>query len=199
VDFNLHIPANALLLAFAFGLLANPGIEQKSEVTRPIANRAPQFALAALSVILLVQCARLIPGEYYTEAARTALRDEDPTEAVALAKRGLGLERQNPNIFFYLGRALVALGNEPGRSADERNSFYNQALAAFENARRLVPLDGTYPLTMAHTYDRMKRFAEAEEMYQLAQARDPRSEAVTQLYQTHLDSWTKEKQDRTGE
>ena len=30
LDFNLHIPANALLLAFVFGLLANPGVAHRS-------------------------------------------------------------------------------------------------------------------------------------------------------------------------
>src|SRR5205085_9096902 len=34
VDFNLHIPANALLMAFVFGLLANPGIPSDEENSR---------------------------------------------------------------------------------------------------------------------------------------------------------------------
>src|SRR4029077_7340517 len=31
LDFNLHIPANALLLAFVFGLLANPGVLHENQ------------------------------------------------------------------------------------------------------------------------------------------------------------------------
>ena len=33
LDFNLHIPANAILLAFVFGLLANPGMAHRSAAT----------------------------------------------------------------------------------------------------------------------------------------------------------------------
>src|SRR5207237_6035523 len=33
VDFNLHIPANVLLLAFVFGILANDGIQRETEAS----------------------------------------------------------------------------------------------------------------------------------------------------------------------
>jgi O-antigen ligase len=49
VDFNLHIPANALLLAFVFGLIANPDIKQTSETLHPDGNFLPRIAVALLS------------------------------------------------------------------------------------------------------------------------------------------------------
>ena len=143
VDFNLHIPANALLLAFAFGVAAEPGISQTSEVPQLPARRLPKLIIGLLAAILLLQCGRLLPGEYYAERARTALRDEDPSSAIFFAHKALAWEQQNPNIFFYLGRASGALARRTD-SADERAAYYNQALAAFDNARRLSPLDRTY-------------------------------------------------------
>jgi hypothetical protein len=55
----------------------------------------------------------------------------------------------------------------------------------------LAPLDGTYPLDIASTYDEMGRFADAERMFALARARDPQSTDLANLYQTHLEIWYK--------
>ena len=187
-DFNLHMPANALLLALVFGLVANPCMQPASEIPRPAGSPLPRVATIALAVVLLLQCARLLPGEYYGERARTALLDEDPSMTVALAKKALVYEQENPNVFFYLGRALVALGHQKGHT-EERPSLHQGALTAFEKARRLVPLDGTYPLEMALVYDEMGRFAEAEQMFNIARSRDPRSIGIVQRYEAHLESW----------
>jgi len=191
VDFNLHIPANVLLLAFAFGVVAEPGISQTSEIPQVPPSRLPQLATGMLGAILLLQCGRLLPGEYYAERARTALRDEDPSSAILFAHKALAWEQRNPYIFFYLGRASGALARRTD-SAEERAAYYGGALAAFDSARRLSPLDGTYALDMAHTYDKMGRFVEAEWMYDVARSRDPRSITIAQLYQTHLESWANE-------
>jgi tetratricopeptide (TPR) repeat protein len=188
VDFNLHIPANALLLAFVFGLIANPDIKQTSETLHPAGNFLPRIAVALLGAALLVQGARLFPGEYYAEHARAALRDENPSAAISFAQTALRREKQNPDIFFYLGRASRALAHHL-KQGEDPTPFYRAAVAAFERASTLAPLDETYPLDMASTYDEMGNFAEAERMYALARARDPRSTDVANLYQVHLKLW----------
>jgi O-antigen ligase len=193
VDFNLHIPANALLLAFVFGLIANPDITQTSERLRSDGNLLPRIAVALLGAILLVQGARLFPGEYYAEHARAALRDEKPAAAISFAQTALHHEQQNPDIFFYLGRAFRALAHQR-KQGEERAPLYDAAVAAFERARALAPLDGTYPLDMASTYDEMGRFFDAERMYVLARAHDPQSIDVANVYQTHLEVWQKARQ-----
>ena len=191
VDFNLHIPANALLLAFVFGLIANPDIKQTSETLHPDGNFLPRIAVALLGAALLIQGARLFPGEYYAEHARAALRDENPSAAISFAQTALRHEKQNPYIFLYLGRASRALAHQR-KEGEDLTPFYRAAVAAFERGRTLAPLDGTYPLDIASTYDEMGDFAEAERMYALARARDPHSTDVANLYQFHLESWQKE-------
>jgi tetratricopeptide (TPR) repeat protein len=198
VDFNLHIPANALLIAFVFGILANPGTRPDTDIVRAHVNLAPRLAVVALGAILLFQCVRLLPGEYYADRARVALENEDPLSAVALANKALIYEQKNPNIFFYLGRALGALGNEKRRS-EKRASYYDAALAAYDKARLLAPLDGNYPLDMAFAYDQLGRFAEAEWMYDLARSRDPRSVMMLHLYQAHLEAWAREGRETIAE
>ena len=188
VDYNLHIPANALLLAFVFGVLAHPGLKANSEIALLPVSLVPRLATVVLAVILLFQSARLFPGEYYAERARLALEDGDPTKAISFAKEALLHERQNPTIYFYLGRASIARAYEKGRT-EAPTSFFEEALAAFGEGHRLAPLDETYPVDLAFTYDAMGRFAEAEWMYGVARSRDPRSLTISQLYRAHLESW----------
>ena len=187
-DFNMHIPANALVVAFIFGMLANSGADDSAESRATIASPVMRMAALAVSLILLVQAVRLIPGEYYAEQAAAALRQEQPVAAVVFARKALEFEEHNPYIFFYLGRAFRAAAHD-ARYENIRTELYERALTAFDRARNLSPLDGTYPLDMASIYDSLGRFPEAEWMYDLARARDPRSTTVQNLYLTHLEVW----------
>ncbi len=188
VDYNMHLPANALLLVFATALLADSGLNL------PAAARAPRFRLAftliaALgAVVLFVQSARLYPGEHFTEKARLALRDENPAGAIEQAEEALRYEQKNPRTYFILGRALSALGNQPEQAAN-RSALYAKALSAFARAEALAPLDGSYPLEIAFLHDESGDFAAAEPFYQRALARDPHSISMRNLYQSHLERW----------
>jgi O-antigen ligase len=188
-DFNLHVPANVLLLAFVFGILANSGVEQNETVTRHSWRMLPWYALLLLLAVTLgLQAWRQFPGEFFAEQARAALRDERPFAALSYARKGLEVEHQNPQLFYYLGRARFLAGErQAGENA--RASFYQAALPAYESARRLAPLDESYPLELALTYDSLGRFAEAEWMFDEVRRLDPKSEANRQYYQAHLEQW----------
>ena len=192
LDFNLHIPANAMLLAFVFGLIANPGVAHRSAEQPSRGALIPRIVTAVLGAILLLQCVRLFPGEYYAEQARAALRDENPTASILLAHQALEYEKGNPDIYFYLGRALIAAAHQSD-AADQDPALHEQAIAALQEAHRLAPLDGTYPLDLAFALDAVHRFPEAEAMYELARSRDPLSLAVQQLYEFHTERWEEDR------
>ena len=188
-DFNLHIPANVLLLAFVFGMIANPGVTHENSATQPAAGlifcRIVMFALAAF---LGLQVWRLTPGEYFAEKARAALRDYRFLNAIDFARKGLEYEKQNPLLFYYLGRGRV-LGGDLQQSPEASASFYEAALPAYMKARELAPLDKTYAIELAFTYDALNRFSEAEWLFAEALALDPRSASTKRYYQAHLESW----------
>ena len=46
VDFNLHVPANALVVAFVFGILANPGATPGLQVPQTSVSLVPRLAIA---------------------------------------------------------------------------------------------------------------------------------------------------------
>ena len=124
VDFNLHIPANALLLAFVFGVLANPGrsLDPGSTAVPPRGcgwtDWLPRLALPALGIWMAVAGLPRLPGEYYCEKARIALRDghNAPCGELDYARQGLRANTRNgiPSLYFYLGQARQSLaGNGP--------------------------------------------------------------------------------------
>lgn len=188
-DYNLHIPANALLLAFVFGIVAAPGLNLRSEKSHSPTVVLPRYALGVLGAVLLIQCVRLLPGEYYAAQARATLWDEEPAAAAVLANKALRFEQHNPDVYFVLGRALFAHSIEPYLTDEKRSSLLEEALAAFDKAHRLAPLDGTFPLDKGLLLDKLGRFTEAEEMYQLAVLRDPRATHVADKYKFHLELW----------
>lgn len=188
-DFNLHIPANVLLMAFVFGILTNSGMHKEgspSDLT--LTMIFGRLALPALGVILALQCFRLLPAEYYTERSRTALRDYRPASSIFYALKGLAQERYNPFLYLYLGRARMLQGSSM-RDSRAQESFYLAALTAFEAARALAPRDETFVLELAFAYDALGRFAEAEWKYQEAIALDPKSISVKKYYDGHVTRW----------
>ena len=189
VDFNLHIPANVLLLAFVFGILANARTAREGS-----SSVVPRFALGwrlvipVLGLMLAIQCWRLWPGERSAELSRIALRDGRSSDAILHALRGLEQEKWNTDLYYYLGRARTLEGdamNDPRA----RDSFYRAALAAFEDGRRLAGHDETFSIELGLAYDELGRFSEAEWMFDEATALDPRSMDVKAYYAAHLERW----------
>lgn len=188
-DFNLHIPANALLLAFVFGLLANGGTQRGGEAPAPTASIVLwRLLLPLIGVFMAIQCARLLPGEYFAERARVALADPPPETGMNFALRGLATEHNNPYLYQYFATAQIQKADS-STSMRERRSLYRTALKALETARSLAPKDETFVLALAFAYDGAERFAEAEWMYGEAMALDPNSRFLGQVYQAHLRKW----------
>jgi O-antigen ligase len=187
VDFNLHIPANVLLLAFVFAILANAG--QPRHETENVTFSPWRLVAPALALLLVVQSLRLLPGEYFTERARVCWTDDRPAEAIAFAERGLSFEKQNPDLYDYLGQSRVDLADTL-KDKTKRPALYLAALKDFERGWAFAPMDETFPLELASTYDELQRFPEAEWMFFEALARDPKSSSLREYYEGHLIRWS---------
>jgi tetratricopeptide (TPR) repeat protein len=189
VDFNLHIPANVFMLAFVFGILANAGVsfEQTTRAATP-ADFASRGILVVIAISLGVLVWRVGPGEYLGERARVMLRDRHFLGAIAYAKRAIQSDMQNPELFYTLGRART-FGGDVQMDRTAALSYYEAARPAFERARESAPLDETYAIELALTYDQLGRFAEAEWMFGEAYLLDPRSTSLREYYRAHLARW----------
>ncbi len=188
-DFNLHIPANLLLLAFVFGILANNGVPEEPTARSHSAILSSLLALCLISLFLGVQIVRLWPGEWYTEQTRIALRDQRLPASISAGLKALQFQKRNPEPFYYLGRAryLSADRQPPGPA---RSAFYAAAVTDYETARQIDPSDETYAIELGFLFDAMERFSEAEWLFDEARRLDPRSGALQRYYEEHLRSWS---------
>lgn len=194
LDFNLHIPANALSMALVFGILANPGGESlaASADTGRGFSGAFRLVLPGLGVWLALVALPKFPAEFFGEKARMLLftaeyrnSPEVARQVEALARRGLGYDPKNPRLHYDLGEAQVALAElsqEPG----ERELFYAESIASYEKALEAAPRDRNLMLCLGWSLDELKRFDESESWFQRALELDPKSAEVRWAYGTHL-------------
>ena len=200
VDFNMHIPGNALLFAFIFGMIANPGIEGNSSASKVAALF--RFALPALAVWLLITGIPKIPAEYYTELSRIALRDKKLGQSLDYANKALGQvstdaqwpeasirlfggESNNPNIYFYIGESNRLMGftyNVPIL----RQTHLGLAVNAYQKGLAIFPQDEHMLVRMAQALDGLRRFEEAEAVFKRAIEVDPNLGVIYGYYGAHL-------------
>ena len=197
VDFNLHIPANACLMAFVFGILANPGATASSGQAQQSDLRTKsiwilQFVPAALGLWLMLTALPKWPGEYYGERARRLLSDwrfldsdEIVTEAAAMSRNGLKYDSKNPELYYYLGESQTTHAMQATEPA-ERTRYYEEAIGSYRSALELSPRDVRYVLCLAWSLDAIGRFDEAEGVFARALELDPNSDKVHGSYGAHF-------------
>lgn len=201
VDFNLHIPANALMMAFIFGVLANPGLETfHAGKGTHWTNLFFRWVLPALGLAMIVPGARMLPGEYYSEKARTALRDNDYAGSIAMAKAGIAWETRNPDLYYYLGEANRNIGGHMP-TAMLRDMYYSRASDAFKQGLALFPQDVRLLLIEGWTADALGRLDEGDVCYNKAMEWDPRWGPTQEGYRNHqkiLEAAAKKSQENQG-
>jgi len=185
VDFNLHIPANALLFAFFFGVAANPESAASEPENSLKAVRVFQVALLLLGAGVLALGIPKLPGEYFCEKARIALRQRDFAASVAFSHRALESESRNPFIYYHLAGAQAGLGLADSLPT-RRKEHFEKAVAAARAGLALFPADEHALSRLAGILHEMGRFAEAGEAFRTAIAASPALGRLHALYARHL-------------
>ena len=202
VDFNLHIPANTLVMAFVFGLLASPanakasGSEERGPgAALPV--RHLRFVLPALGLWVAWTAVTKFPAEYQGEKAKAILcdgrfldSDPDLRRAEAFAREALRREKKNPDLHYYLAEAQFARA-ELSTDPKERESLTAEAVVSYREAVKLAPQDANLYLWLGSALGALKKFDEAEESFQHALRLDPNSAQVHRYYAAHLQMWGK--------
>ena len=197
VDFNLHIPPNTLLLAFLFGILANPFSVLIPEA-RQAAGSVPAFlrrvplALPLLGVWLAIVALPKWPAELLATQAKKLLSDasflldpEGPRKAGEYAQKALDRDPKNPEMVLALGDSLLALADTEDDPA-RREEIYDRAIEVYQRGAKVFPQDVVFVSAIAGAYDDLKRLDEAEPFHQRALALDKNSYDVRWAYANHL-------------
>ena len=215
VDFNMHIPGNALFFAFIFGMLANPGVEAPPGFIRTRMLPWGRLLLPALGVWMICAGLPLLPSEWCAERARTALRDHNYLDSIDYANIGLGRHEghfqpsvdpipwassfgginglvkrfgpnpKNPNLYFYLGEANRALATRMTLFLLKRR-YYEEAIPAFRDGLKVFSQDENSLVRLAQCLDGIRQYQAAEQVYQQCFNVDPRLGALYDFYATHL-------------
>lgn len=183
VDFNLHIPGNALTFAFIFAILAAPRADEISSSNR--IESAWRLALPALAIWMAISGLSKYPGEYWWEKARVALRDRRFTVSLEYAQRATRYQHRNAELWFHFGEAHRALGLS-SILRQERNQHFTEAVAKYHRALEIFPLDEHTLVRLGQALDELGRFPEAKTAYRKAIEHDPNLGVLRAYYAQHL-------------
>ncbi|MEO7934211.1 MAG: O-antigen ligase family protein [Chthoniobacterales bacterium] len=186
VDFNVHIPGNALVLAALFGMLANPPTFRSRKVELSPHLALPfKLLIPVCAVAIAVDAAPHLRGEWYSEKARVALRDNRYLAAMRAAQLGLEVEKTNPDLHYYLGESRRLLGNSWSSEA-ARASMNDAAHNAFMDSIRLFPQDEKVWVKLSQSLDMLGRHEEAFASLEKARELDPNLAALNTYYAAHF-------------
>jgi O-antigen ligase len=171
MDFNLHIPANALVGVTLLALLTSNvryATERYWQRPRVPLKLALTTGLGVVVIYLGVQTWRL-GGEGHWLAQAQKLPVFSPERAAALEK-AFACEPKNFATAYDLGECWRMQSLEGGSNFAAQG---RQALAWYARARRLNPQDGYSLLRTGMCLDWLGQSAEAEPFYLQAEALDP--------------------------
>jgi hypothetical protein len=167
-DFNMQIPGNTLVVAFLFGILANPGVA--------FARRAGQaggwwypatgFLPAIISLPLLILLPGRLPAAAEAEQARQALRKEQYPLAILHARNGLDTDPTDPDLWFYLAESRRQLSM--GFDGQAQVALLDAATQAFESGLKLFPMDDRLLVKAALAYAQRGNFRRSDQLFQTA-------------------------------
>jgi len=171
MDFNLHIPANALVGVTLLALLAsNARYATEKFWFRPgrPAKLALSAALAAVTIDFGTQAWRL-GGEAHWLTRAAALPNFSSERAAAL-EQAFACEPKNSETAYDIGECFRTQSLDGGENFA---ALGQTALDWYALANRLNPHDGYSYLRTGMCLDWLGRWREAEPAYRAAEARDP--------------------------
>ena len=185
VDFNMHIPGNALLFAFFFASLCSPGTEKPSPDPATPPETLLRGVLGVAGIGLLACIALQYKGELLSNRARLALNQRDFKECARLADLALEAAPGNPRTYFYQGEAYRATGaSMPSYGLKE--IYFTQAIDAYRKGLKYFPQDENLWIRLGQCLDATFQFEEAGEAYLHAIATDPNLGILYAYYAAHL-------------
>lgn len=183
-DFNMQIPANALLAAACLGMLANGGVTSGAAlVFSSVFRRVACLAAGAAGLWLVVLVVNAAPAEYAWLQAENAQMTGRLEDARKLAVEGMKagghdrLERTLGEIYL-----TAAMGAE---QSAERQHWARLAAKAFEGALPGAPLDGRPHLLLAEARVRLEQASETRVIEAIR--RDPGQGRAYELYAEMLE------------
>ena len=194
VDFNMHLPGNAIYLAVIFGFLANSGdvaepsrLSEEDEPAPPpwgLPSKIAVWAVAGIGVWICVSGLPKFPSEYWCEKARVAIRNRDHAAAITYGQKALETEKRNPFIYLHIGQGYRFAAAKLARPAREPDLL--KAKEAFLSGLNLFPQDEELWVRYAQTLEGLGDLRAAGDAYREAINLDPNLGVIRTHYSGYL-------------
>jgi O-antigen ligase len=192
VDFNMHIPANAILTISLMALIAGYSrFASDAFWFRAQAwNRAAVSAMCvAVAIYIGMQC-----GKGYREAVWLGHAHRAPLyspKEIECLKNAFAIDRMNAGTAFQIGEAYRHLSQEGGThyqeiSGQDYAKLANEAMAWFATAMKLNRFDGYADLGYGWCLDWLGRHDEAAPYFSRAESLDPNGYFAMQRIGEHF-------------
>ncbi|MEO6785355.1 MAG: O-antigen ligase family protein [Chthoniobacteraceae bacterium] len=176
MDFNLHLPANMLLIAFLFGTLA--ARRARADEEKPgWSVRALHAVPAGLGLWMLIVGGMRLPAELFVENARGEFATRQIGPALEDAGQALAWGARDPELYFQIGENQRILSLRL-RSEEAKRYAIEDAHGQYAEALAIFPQDVKLLLRDAWALSRLGRFEEAQPLLAEAQRLDPNSPMV---------------------
>ena len=177
VDFNMQLPLNAIVMSMLLGIITNPGGRPVNSglIDGHVRTTLLRGSIPVIGVLLLIYGIPKIPGEFYSEKARVALRDGKPAEALKAALTGLSSTKDNPELYYQAGDASLRLAEVEG---SDHQRYHLEAVEMFSKGLSLFRYDSRLALKLALAQAAQGNYYEAVETVHYAGKLDPNSAFV---------------------
>jgi len=175
VDFNMHIPANALMLLGLVGLGLRRIPRHDEEPARGSFSLAPLGrGLGAVVLVIAVAYGALVWRTASSDLIyETAASDPIPTmRSIPIVEKALKYDAGNAQAWALLGD-LHRFRASRQDELEDRIVEGQQALDAYQKAQDASPLDDSIMARRGLTYDMMRRYAEAYLCFKEAVTQEP--------------------------
>jgi O-antigen ligase len=187
IDFHPHIPAVAMLYAFAMGILANPGFSGPEHRPARIPGVPALLGVSATAagIMFVYQFFFLGAGEYHLEKAVKNRDDRFNLENTVYLNKAKQLDPDNHRIYFTSGAGWLE-GMREDMPSSLKESMLRKAAAEFEEARRLFPQDIYILTALGNCLDGLGANDVAEERFLEALEWGPSFQSTRLAYAVHL-------------
>ena len=185
VDFNMHVPAVALVMCWQLGILASREGDGNGRSTPRAMNWLAVLLLLGGAGWLTYAGIKLYPQERVVEEMRVQLREKNYDAVLKISTR---LDREtvtNPYYFKYRGDAFVHEAEVFGGGA-LRRSFTAQGAAEYSRAVALFPDDSFLVMALGSALDYSSQHNAAAKVWAKGLELDPNLAIMRTHYAFHL-------------
>jgi len=194
VDFNLHVPANALLFFIILALLNNilylRYIQGKEiclipDQTFNVSLKWSIFGTLLIGIFILLTFS-LVPRQYMAKRYFEKIKINSPSAPanLILLKKAIRLDSSNSQYHYYLGKAYEGLALEQ-TSWQKRIKFLRRAMLEYQEAIDLEPTSAWYHLNLGWVYATLGLNQASYREVHLARILDPKNPHIAK----YLANW----------